>query len=234
MALKIAVLKNHLPTCPSPYIVRSVNPETVEYDRFLDIMAAGRTTLSRTDIMAAMQLFKEELQKQLTEGKTVKTPTGSFFLNAAGSMESLDESYLPNDSEKNHEVRLHHKNDKDFEEAVLANLKITREERPDFQSPVVYSVAVAGEEGSTLRSGGIINIKGLRLRFDSKDASQGVFFVDSSGAEVRCSVYPLMLPGTIMATVPAGLAAGGYSLVLRAAVNGKDVKASSFKGLTVA
>jgi hypothetical protein len=234
MPLKIAVLKNHLPTCSSPYIVRSVNPDTVEYDRFLDIMAAGRTTLSRTDIMATMQLFKEELQKQLSEGKTVKTPTGSFFMNASGTMESLDDSYLPNDSEKNHEVRLHHKNEKEFETAVLADLKIERAERPDFQTPVVYSVTVAGEEGTSFRSGAVVQIKGLRLRFDVKDNAQGAFFVDSSGAEVRCSVYPLVLPASVMATMPTGLAAGTYSLAYRAAVNGKVVKEALFKGLTVA
>lgn len=234
MALKIAVLKNHLPSCPSPYIVRSVNPDTVEYDHLVNIMAAGRTTLSRTDIMATMQLYKEEVQKLLSEGKTVKTPTGSFFMNASGTMESLEESYLPNDSEKNHEVRLRHKNDKDFETAVLASLKIERDERPDFQTPVVYSVSVAGEEGTTLRSGAVVQIKGLRLRFDIKDSAQGAFFVDAAGAEVRASVYPLVLPASVMATVPSGLAAGTYSLAFRAAVNGKDVKEALFKGLTVA
>ncbi|MGA2546083.1 MAG: hypothetical protein ABSF43_06025 [Rectinemataceae bacterium] len=31
-----------------------------------------------------MQLYKEKIQRQLAEGKTVKTPTGSFFLSAAG------------------------------------------------------------------------------------------------------------------------------------------------------
>ena len=95
MALKIAVLKTFLPNCPSPYIVRSASSELVEFDRFVDFMAEGRTTLSRIDILAAMQLFKEELQKQLAEGKTVKTPIGSFYMSAAGSMGSLDEPYLP-------------------------------------------------------------------------------------------------------------------------------------------
>jgi hypothetical protein len=234
MALKIAILKNYLPKCTSPYVVRSVNPETVEYDHLLDIMAAGRTTLSRTDIIATMQLYKEEVQKLLCEGKTVKTPTGSFFMNASGTMESLDDSFLPNDSDKNHEVRVRHKAEKDFENSVIAALKIEREERPDFQAPVVYSVAVAGEEGANLRSGAVVQIKGLRLRFDVKDSAQGAFFIDAAGAEVRSSLYPLVLPASVMATVPTGLAAGTYSLAFRAAVNGKEVKEALFKGLTVA
>ena len=75
MALKIAVVKNHLPNKASPYFIRSGTSDVVEFDRFVEIMAEGRTTLSQTDIVAAMQLYKEELQKQLSEGKTVKTPT---------------------------------------------------------------------------------------------------------------------------------------------------------------
>ncbi|MGO8693420.1 MAG: hypothetical protein ACLQMF_07060 [Rectinemataceae bacterium] len=43
MALKIAILKNFLPTCPSPFIVRSDSSDSsdvVEFDRFIEIMAA--------------------------------------------------------------------------------------------------------------------------------------------------------------------------------------------------
>ena len=118
MALKIAVLKTYLPNCPSPYIVRSSSSELVEFDRFVDFMAEGRTTLSRIDILAAMQLFKEELQKQLAEGKTVKTPIGNFYMSASGSMGSLDEPYLPKEQTNNHELRLHHRPGRAFERSI--------------------------------------------------------------------------------------------------------------------
>ena len=145
MALKIAVLKNFLKTCPSPFVVRSDSSDVVEYERFVEIMAAGRTALSQIEILGAMQLYKEELQKQLAEGKTVKTPTGSFYMSAAGSMESIDESYLPNDQTNNHAVRLHHKPDSAFENSILLGLKIVREERPNLAIPSLRAVLAAGE-----------------------------------------------------------------------------------------
>ena len=183
MALKIAVLKN-LIELPQPlHGASSDSSDVVEFERFIEIMAAGRTTLSKTDIMAAMQLYKEELQKQLVEGKTIKTPTGSFYLSAAGSMNSLDESYLPKDTTNNHEVRLHHKPERVFEDSIIGPLKILREERPDLSVPSLRAVLAAGEEDAgTIRVGGTIQIKGLRLRFDRKEAGQGVFFVDASGS----------------------------------------------------
>jgi hypothetical protein len=178
MALKLAVLKNSLKTCPSPYIVRSESSDVVEFDHFIEIMGAGRTTLSQTDIVAAMQLYKEELQKLLAEGKTVKTPTGSFYMCASGSMESLDESYQPNGQSNNHEVRLHHRPEGDFEDSILADLTIVREERPDLSVPNLRAVLAAGEGTGLIKAGGMVQIKGLRLRFDPQTAGQGVLTSD--------------------------------------------------------
>jgi hypothetical protein len=225
MALKISVFKNHLASCPSPYIVRSENSETVEFDKLVNLMATGRTTLTKTDILAALQLFKEELQRQLAEGRTVKTPTGAFYLCAAGSLESLDESFLPGCQDNNHEVRLHHRPEKSFEDGLLAQLEIVRGERIDLSSPSIKAVLPAGSDAAAgIHSGGMAQIKGLRLRFDSSLADQGVFFIDSKGTRTRSPFYPMIMPGTVLAAVPEGLEPGAYSVALRAAVNGKDVR----------
>lgn len=226
MSLKIMVLKNHLGTCKDPYLVRSASPViTVEFDEFIDVMARGRTTLTRTEVTGAMQLFKEELLRLLAEGKAVKTPTGTFYFSASGSLASLDASFVPDSQGTNHDVRLHHKVDKAFENAAKLELSIDRDERPDFSVPVLNTIAIAGDlpAGTPLRPSDTAEVKGLRLRFDAADPNQGLFFVDSSGAETRSSRYTLILPGTLHAIVPAGLAAGVYKVKLRAAVNGKDV-----------
>ena len=234
MALRIAVMKNYLPTNPKPFIVRSDCSDVIEYDRLLEIMSKGRTTLSKTDILATMQLYKEELQRQLAEGKTVKTPTGSFFLCASGSMDSLDESFLPKDEGNNHEVRLHHRPDRTLEEEINAKLRIVREERVDLGVPSLRTIQAAGDGAAEgIRAGSIVLLKGMRLRFDVKDPKQGLFFVDASGLESRSPYYPMILPGTVMAAVPDSLAAGPYAIALRAAVNGKDVREAKLEGVTV-
>ena len=235
MALKISVIKNCLPTCTSPFIVRSGSSDVIEFARFVDLMAKGRTTLTKTDILAAMQLYKEELIRQLAEGKTVKTPTGSFYLCAAGSLGSIDEAFTPADRTNNHEVRLHHRADRAFEDSALDGLKIVREERPDLSSPCLRSAQAAGEDDSSgLCAGALLRLKGTRLRFDPKEASQGVFFIAESGAQTRSPLYPMILPGTVLAGVPESLAPGSYAVALRAVVNGKDLRESRLEGLVLA
>jgi hypothetical protein len=235
MALKLTIYKNHLPACPSPYVVRSESSAVVDFDRFVDLMSRYPTTLSKADIVAAMALYREILVLQLAEGKTVKTPTGSFCLFAAGTMDAVDEAFLPKDQDKNHEVRLHHRADKAFEDEVLLDLQLEREERPDLGAPKLKSADPAGgDQGTPLSPGGIVSLKGLRLRFDPKDLKQGLFFVSAGGEETRSPYYPLILPASVMAGVPEALAAGGYALVFRAAVNGKDIKESRLDGVTLA
>ncbi|HUX43104.1 MAG TPA: DNA-binding domain-containing protein [Rectinemataceae bacterium] len=234
MSLKIMVLKNHLATCKDPYIVRSGTPVvTVEFDEFLTIMARGRTTLTKTEVSGAMQLYKEELIRLLSEGQAVKTPTGTFYFGASGSLASIDDSFLPGSSATNHGIRLHHKPDRAFEDAAKLELSTERDERPDLSIPVLNTVIAAGEgqPDSPLHVADTAEIKGLRLRFDAADATQGLFFVDQGGAESRSPRYSLILPGTVHALVPAGLAPGDYKVKLRAAVNGKDVTEGVYKGV---
>jgi hypothetical protein len=234
MSLKISIRKNTLPACPSPFIVRSDSSEMVEFDKFVAIMAQGRTTLSKTEILACMQLYMEELEKQLVEGRTVKTPTGSFFLCAAGSLESVDDAFLPRDPSSGHEVRLHHRPERSFEESILSRLEIVREEKVDLAVPRIMTVLTAGDDPlSALLPGGMIQVKGSRLRFDPKEARQGVFFIAQSGAEERSPFCPMIQPGVVLASLPASLPVGTYAVALRATVNGHDLREARFEGLIV-
>jgi len=233
MPLMIATVKNHLPTSRSPFVVRSNRSEVVEFDRLVEILAASRTTVSRADIVAVMQLYKEELRKQLAEGRTVKTPTGSFYMSAAGSVDSPDEPYLPRDGANNHDVRLHHRPLRAFEDSIVADLTFAREEKVDLSVPSLLAATAAGEDSGLIRSGGLVRIKGHRLRLNPKAEDQGVFFVDAGGVQSRSRFYPTIQPGTVLAGVPEGLALGRYVLVLRAAVNGRDVREGRLEGLVI-
>jgi hypothetical protein len=151
MALKVSAFKNNLTTSPKPYFVRSCNAEVVEYDRLVGIMAGGRTTVSKIEILAVMQLYKEELLKQLSEGRKVKTPTGSFFLSAAGCMDSPDDAYAPEGApsgDTDHKVRLHHVSDRGFEAEALSELRIERVERPDLSAPRILAARRPSARGA--------------------------------------------------------------------------------------
>ena len=109
MALNIIVRNNYLPACASPYIVHSDSSRSGRIRSLRpDHVRRPHHTLQDGSFWGSMQTeHGKSSMKPLAEGKTVKTPNGILYLCAAGTMDSLDEAFLPNDQAKNHEVRLH-------------------------------------------------------------------------------------------------------------------------------
>ena len=95
-----------------------------------------------------------------------------------------------------------------------------------------YTDVNSGERNGVLTPGGMGRLVGHRLKFDPADVNQGVFFV-AAGGEVRVDVVGKNLPGELMFMVPA-LPAGDYTLQVRAAFAGDDVRTSALEAtLTV-
>ena len=63
--------------------------------------------------------------------------------------------------------------------------------------------------------GGLLELRGSRLKFDGSQADEGVFFRPAAGgAEVRADRYLVVFPKTIQAQVPATLT-GPQRLIVR-------------------
>ena len=234
MAFRISVLPNHLPGRLNPFLVRATKVEFVEYDRLVDLMAQGRTTVTRFDILGVIELFAAELRRLLSDGKSVKTPMGTFSLLASGSMSSVDEAFLPRDANSGHNVRIHFRPTQSFEQAVLGDLSILRDDRSEEARPSIRAVSAGEEEGDgNIRSGRIVQVKGRKLAFDPKDPAQGIFFIDAEGREWRSPFYPLILPSSVLGSVPSELAAGSYALAVRSALSWKGLREDRVEGIVI-
>ena len=108
--------------------------------------------------------------------------------------------------------------------------------------PYITEVAdvVSGKVNEVLTKGGVVQLVGSRLKFDAKDAVQGIFFVPETGEAVRATVIAENKPARLMAIIPAGLKAGTYYIEVRTKIlegnkSGKTLKTGRFnKALTVA
>ena len=234
MAFRISVLPNHLPGHQNPFVVRASKVEFIEYDRFVDLMAQGRTTVTRIDILGVMELLSAELRRLLADGKSVKTPMGTFSLLASGSMSSVDDAFLPRDAASGHGVRVHFRPTQSFEQAVLGDLSILRDDRNEEARPSIRAVAAGEEEGDgNIRSGRVVQVKGRKLAFDPKDPAQGLFFIDAEGRELRSPFYPLILPSSVLGSVPSELPAGVYALAIRSTLSWKDLREDRVEGIVI-
>lgn len=216
MALRIRAIPNNLKTGDKPYFAYASSSDLIESEEFIDRMAAGRTTLSKTDILAVFQLAREELSCLLADGCYVKTPLGSAYPVARGAFASPLEAFRPGKRGSGHGLRFEFRLEAALEAEALATLKWTREEPLDRLSPYPRSAAAIEDETSgSIRPGELLRIRGERLKFDPADERLGVFFQGESGAESRSSLYAYVKPSHLIALVPPDLACGSCRLVVR-------------------
>jgi hypothetical protein len=230
MSLMVVPLKNHLASCPSPYIIRTNWSDSVKYTELVDIMASGRTTLTKPDISGCLELFVEEIAKLVADGKYVKTPLGAFYLCASGKFDAPDEAFTPGEGESSHDVKLHFRAEKSLEAQILTKVKIERLARFDRNAPTIYSSAsVKTDQEMRAGAGDFIRVQGSRLKFDKANAAEGLFFIN--GEENRAAQYATILPGLVIAQVPPGLMAGDYTLAVRSMQGGKELHEGRFATL---
>ena len=72
--IKITAIQNQLPMVKKRFVVHIADRQHIGFDEFTNTMASGRTTVTKTDIVANMQLFFEELTKELVKGASIKLP----------------------------------------------------------------------------------------------------------------------------------------------------------------
>jgi nucleoid DNA-binding protein len=215
---------NYLKTCAQPYLARSSCSDTLEVEELVDLMAKGRTTLSKPDITGCLQLFLEEVIEQVAEGKHVKTPFGSFYLSASGRFELKNQPFTPGEGNLDHGFTLRFRTNKAVEAKIISQARWERIETFDTSAAAVDQVTVVGRPaGENAQAGDTIRITGRRLKFDPADGAVGVFLESASGS-YRAAVYADIAPSRIIATLPADVSAGEYDLVVVTMPNGKDLK----------
>ena len=222
MALVVTPLANHLATNPNPFVVHTEWSDIVEYNQLVDIMATGRTTLTKPDITGCLELFAEEIAKLVADGKRVKTALGSFYLCASGSLGSHDQAFTPGEGELDHALRLHFRPERSFEAGICAKAQVSRGKKYDKAQPAILSaISVKTETPMSAAAGDFIRVEGERLKFDKANESEGVFFVN--GSETRAAQYASISPSLVIAQVPSDIAAGSYLLALRSMAGSKTL-----------
>ena len=233
--LKYCLRENLLTPAPDDYMAQAADVRSYTLDEIIDLMMEKGTTLTRADVAATLQVYGEVVSAIIKDGSAVNTPLMNTSMSISGVFDGANDSF----DKKRHTVNLNITAGTLLRDAVT---KVKCEKTEGVSTdPYITEVTdiVTGTANTTLTKGGVVQLVGARLKFDAKDAAQGIFFVPETGEAVRAAVIAENKPARLMAIIPADLAAGTYYIEVRSKHSGggkplKAVKAGRFaKPLTV-
>ncbi|MBU0927422.1 MAG: DUF4469 domain-containing protein [Spirochaetes bacterium] len=252
MALLVSTRENTLVGRTEAWRFHARHSGTVQYDRLLDIMARSRTTLSKPDLVAAVQLLSETVSSLVADGMFVKTPLGDYYLSAVGTAKAADDRFEPRTASSGHGLRLRFRPARAAEAAILESVRFRKDDEAPRRYPAPQELEPvheasrdpgAGPGGSTrgstrgsvgrrsLAPGGFARLSGRNLRFDEADERLGVFLVPLGGGEPRrCSAYAEIRPSLVIFQSPPDLLPGDYALAARTATKAGTVREGRLAG----
>ena len=209
--LKYCLRENLLTPAPDDYMAQVTDVRSYTLDEIIDLMMDKGTTLTRADVAATLQVYGEVCSSLIKDGSAVNTPLMNTALSISGVFDGANDSF----DKKRHTVNLNITAGTLLRDAVT---KVKCEKTEGVSTdPYITEVAdiVSGKVNEVLTKGGVVQLTGSRLKFDAKDAAQGIFFVPETGNPVRASVIAENKPARVMAIIPADLAAGTYYIEVR-------------------
>ncbi|UTY24925.1 DNA-binding domain-containing protein [Treponema denticola] len=220
--LKYSLRENLLTPAPDDYMAQAADVRSYTLDEIIDLMMDKGTTLTRADVAATLQVYGEVVSAIIKDGSAVNTPLMNTALSISGVFDGANDSF----DKKRHTVNLNITAGTLLRDAVT-KVKCEKTEGTS-TDPYITEVTdiVTGTVNTTLTKGGVVQLVGARLKFDAKDAAQGIFFVPETGEAVRAAVIAENKPARLMAIIPADLAAGTYYIEVRTKIaeGGKALK----------
>ncbi|UTC91200.1 DUF4469 domain-containing protein [Treponema denticola] len=234
--LKYCLRENLLTPAPDDYMAQATDVRSYTLDEIIDLMMEKGTTLTRADVAATLQVYGEVVSAIIKDGSAVNTPLMNTSMSISGVFNGANDAF----DKKRHTVNLNITAGTLLRDAVT-KVKCEKTEGAS-TDPYITEVkdVVSGKTNDILTKGGVVQLVGARLKFDAKDAAQGIFFVPETGNPVRAAVIAENKPARLMAIIPADLTAGTYYIEVRTKIlegnkSGKTLKTGRFnKALTVA
>ena len=232
--LKYSLRENLLTPAPDDYLAQAQDVRSYTLDEIIDLMMDKGTTITRADVAATLQVYSEVVSAIIKDGSAVNTPLMNTALSISGVFNGANDAF----DKKRHTVNLNLSAGTLLRDAAT-KIKCEKTEGAS-TDPYITEVAdvVSGKVNEVLTKGGVVQLVGSRLKFDAKDAVQGIFFVPETGEAVRATVIAENKPARLMAIIPAGLKAGTYYIEVRTKISSspkplKNVKTGRFfKALT--
>ena len=214
------IVENNLKGKAGEWIARVEPVLTLTFNEIVDRMVASGTTLTKTDIIAVLNSFFEEIIKAIKQGFAINLGYFHISFSIQGTFDSPTAQFDPS---KGHRIVIHINPGVPLKQALE---HVTTERiHATSHAPLIELVKdiSSGKTNSTITPGGMVSISGEFLKVAGDDTSIGVYFVDNSKTEHKVtSGLAENMPSRLIFIAPA-LSKGDYTLEIRTQYSGSNL-----------
>lgn len=209
--IKYALRENLLTAEPDDYMAQVADSQVYTLDEIVDRMTRRGTTVTRTDLVAIMQLYGEECAAIVEEGGSLNTPLINTSYSITGVFTGEDDNF----DKTRHTLKLN------ITPGTLLKKSIKKAKTSKVESsntdPYITKVSdKVTSNTSEIKTGSVMELLGSRLKFDKEDIEQGVFAVSSSdGKAYRCPTVIENKPARVIVLLDASVPAGEFTVEVR-------------------
>lgn len=225
MALKYALRENHLTADPDDYMAYTQSTGTIDENGLIKDMVNRGSTVTEADIVSVLKDTLKSMKSFLEQGYSIVLPYANFSLSIKGVFNGKTDAFDPS----RHQISLNVQPGSELRNFIKSGIQTEKVETV-ILNPVLseYKDLVSGERNSIVTPGGMGQILGYRLKFDSTNPEEGIFFVKADNSEFKVSIVGDNKPSRLMFMIPAELTSGEYKLQVRAKA-GDDLRTGELK-----
>jgi hypothetical protein len=208
--LKYYLTENLLTSNPHDYMAQPELKVSLTAGDVIDEMLRRGTLITRTDVIAVLNLYEQVVSDFVSEGYSLNLP---LFIGAPliyGVFNGPEDLF----DENRHVVKFNLNPGFLIRDAVK-KMKIEKSV-PVNKSPFIsqYVDIVSATINDRLTPGGIGELQGSRLNFDTNDIELGIYFIAANGSEFKAVSFALIKPRKLIFCIP-DLPSGAYNLEVR-------------------
>lgn len=220
MPIHYSLFENNLTSDPDDYMALVQSIGTADLAMIIERMIQQGSTVTKADTLGVLEDYFTAVESLVLEGMSVTTPIANFSASIKGVFNSRTDSF----DASRHQIRATVNPGRRLRNAMGRARASKQEAVKPAPNPLEYVDIASNMRNTTVTSGGMGQVVGHRLKFDAADENQGVFFIAADGTATRVTTIGRNMPADLMFMVPAGLAAGEYTLEVRAVFAADDLR----------
>jgi len=220
MTVPFILRKNYLTTREDDFTAKPVVFDSVNQEELVKKVAAKHSALNEADVLIAVRAYEAVIAEELVQGSNIVTPMCNISLGITGVFDREIQDFDP----EHHNLHLNYKPGVDFR-TISEQVKLVKITAAEVM-PVIelFEDTETQTKNEVITPGKAGTIKGSKLKVNTEDPVEGIFFVSADDISTKVESYIRNKPSEVIFMVPEGLEAGQYQLQVRSKLEGKSLR----------